>query len=141
MDIFELLATEIPLVESVSSYRERATKRISNEAAEEIRSKLPHVRSLVLNRETIRMIEEMISEDFPRDEDAAIDAYPNVGDKLDLSTASESTSSQTFLTNSLPVYQFPGLYLSGDSSAGQTGSLSPGQVLEFPGSLSGYDMF
>ncbi|EXJ94827.1 hypothetical protein A1O1_03225 [Capronia coronata CBS 617.96] len=141
-DIFELLATEIPLAESASSSGERAVKRVGEAAAEEIRSKLPRIKSLVLNRETIRMMEEMISEDFPRDEDAAMDTYPtSMGDRQELSTPAMPMSTQTFFTNGLPLYQFPSPYLAGDNSTAQFGALSPGQTLEFPGILSGYDMF
>lgn len=126
--IFELLATEIPLAESEtvsppSSYGEREIKRIGNDAAEEIRSRLPRVKSLVLNRETIRMIEEMITEDFPRDEGDA--------------TTDRATYLSTFSTSSLPLYQLPSPYVSDD----QLGALGLGQTLEFPGSLSGFDTF
>jgi hypothetical protein len=148
-DIFELLATEIPLAENVSRYDgERAIKRISDEAAEEIRQTLPRVKSVVLNRETIRMIEEMISEDFPRDEDATttttLDAYPGIGDKLDLSASTLPMSiNQPFFTNGVPpLYHFPSPeFLSGENSANnnELGGLSPN--MEFPGSFSGYDMF
>ncbi|KAI1619313.1 fungal-specific transcription factor domain-containing protein [Exophiala viscosa] len=150
-DIFELLATEVPLAESVSRYDgERATKRISDEAAEEIRPKLPRVKSLVLNRETIRMIEEMISEDFPRDEDSTttttMDGYPGIGDKLDLSTSTLPMSmiNQPFFTNGVPpLYHFPSPeFLSGDHSGNnELSGLSRSQTMDFPGTFSGYDMF
>lgn len=130
--IFELLATEIPLAETQSVLSppspyagEREIKRIGDEAAEEIRSRLPRVKSLVLNRETIRMIEEIISEDFPRD-------FEGVG-----ATTDRATYLSTFSTNGLPLYQLPSPYMSDE----QLGALGLGQALEFPGSLSGFDAF
>jgi hypothetical protein len=61
-DVFELLAREIPLVDRPS----RPPTRISDAAAATIREKLPQIRALILNRPVMRMLEEMISEDFPR---------------------------------------------------------------------------
>lgn len=61
-DVFELLAREIPLVDRPS----RPPTRISDTAAATIREKLPQIRALILNRPVMRMLEEMISEDFPR---------------------------------------------------------------------------
>ncbi|KAK6385499.1 uncharacterized protein PV06_08237 [Exophiala oligosperma] len=139
-DIFELLATEIPLAETMSHNGERAVSRVSHEAAEEIHSKLPHVKQLVLNREIIRMIEEMATEDFPRDDEDAVavgSSYPGVTDNLSISGGPAGTG-QTLFTNGLPLYQFPSQYLSNDSFVD---SFSPGQALEFPGSLSGFDVF
>lgn len=140
-DIFELLATDIPLAESDVVTRERATTCISYEAAEQIQSRLPHVKSLVLNQEIIRMIEEMVSEDFPRDEDVLADIYVGMGDKLDLSATGLPTPSQAFFANSLPLYQFPSPYMPGDSAGNHLVALPSGQTLEFPGSLSGYEMY
>lgn len=61
-DVFELLAREVPLVDRPS----RPPIHISDSSAEAIREKLPQVRSLVVHRSTVRMIEEMINDDFPR---------------------------------------------------------------------------
>jgi len=142
LDIFELLATEVPLVESASSHVcGRATRHISDDAVDEIRSKLSHVKSMILNREIIRMIEEMITEDFPGDQDTAMESFSNIADKIDLPTASGPMTTQIFPTVNLPLYQYPSPYLSADHSVSQISPLSPGQTLEFPGSLSGYDMF
>lgn len=44
----------------------RPPTRISDSSAEAIREKLPQVRSLIVHRSIVRMIEEMITEDFPR---------------------------------------------------------------------------
>lgn len=61
-DVFELLAREVPLVDRPS----RPPTRISDSSAESIRAKLPHIRSLIVHRSIMRMIEEMITQDFPR---------------------------------------------------------------------------
>ncbi|KAI6785942.1 uncharacterized protein J7T54_006281 [Emericellopsis cladophorae] len=61
-DVFELLAREIPLVDRPS----RPPTRITPATADAIRAKLVPVRSLIVHRSIIRMIEEMINEDFPR---------------------------------------------------------------------------
>lgn len=61
-DVFELLAREVPLVDRPS----RPPIRISDAAIEQIREKLPRVRALVVHRTILRIIEEMITDDFPR---------------------------------------------------------------------------
>jgi hypothetical protein len=61
-DVFELLAREIPLVDRPN----RPPTRFSERSPSAIREKLPEVRALVVHRSILRMIEEMISEDFPR---------------------------------------------------------------------------
>ncbi|KAH9897318.1 fungal-specific transcription factor domain-containing protein [Xylariomycetidae sp. FL2044] len=61
-DVFELLAREVPLVDRPG----RAPTRISETSAAAIRDKLPQVGALLAHRPTIRMINEMISDDFPR---------------------------------------------------------------------------
>ncbi|KAK7428192.1 hypothetical protein QQZ08_005258 [Neonectria magnoliae] len=60
-DVFELLAREIPLIERTK----RQPNRISEKAVTAIRGKLPQVRALVVHRSILRMLDEMISEDFP----------------------------------------------------------------------------
>ncbi|ORX95885.1 fungal-specific transcription factor domain-domain-containing protein [Clohesyomyces aquaticus] len=62
-DAFELLAREIPLVDS--PHRPPAD-RMSTRTVAAIREKLPQVRSLVVHRSILRMIEQMITDDFPR---------------------------------------------------------------------------
>ncbi|CAO2651756.1 Nn.00g000390.m01.CDS01 [Neocucurbitaria sp. VM-36] len=66
-DVFELLAREIPLVDRPN----KPPIRLSEKTVTAIRAHLPQVRSLVVHRSVLRMIEEMISEDFPRSVDAA----------------------------------------------------------------------
>lgn len=66
-DVFELLAREIPLVDRPN----KPPVRLSDKTIAAIRAHLPQVRSLVVHRSVLRMIEEMISEDFPRSVDIA----------------------------------------------------------------------
>ncbi|KAF2804998.1 uncharacterized protein BDZ99DRAFT_544078 [Mytilinidion resinicola] len=61
-DVFELLAREIPLVDRPS----RPPVRISDKSATKLRQALPDVRRLIVHRIVMRMIEEMIEDDFPR---------------------------------------------------------------------------
>ncbi|CAM1507968.1 Fc.00g048160.m01.CDS01 [Cosmosporella sp. VM-42] len=61
-DVFELLAREIPLV-----YGPKGPPiRISDSASAAIQGKLPKVRALVVHRSILRMIAEMVSDDFPQ---------------------------------------------------------------------------
>ncbi|KAH7129821.1 hypothetical protein B0J13DRAFT_132630 [Dactylonectria estremocensis] len=60
-DVFELLAREIPLIDQAT----RSQTRISERATATIREKLPQVRALVVHRSILRMLDEMVSEDFP----------------------------------------------------------------------------
>lgn len=61
-DVFELLAREVPLIDRPS----RPPTRISDSTAEAIRKKLPLVRRLVVHRSIMRMVNEMITDDFCR---------------------------------------------------------------------------
>ena len=61
-DVFELLAREVPLIDRPS----RPPTQFSERSVAAIREKLPEVRALVVHRSILRMIEEMISEEFPR---------------------------------------------------------------------------
>jgi len=61
-DVFELLAREIPLLDRPN----KPPVRVSEKASSAIQLHLPQVRALVVHRPVLRMIEEMISEDFPR---------------------------------------------------------------------------
>lgn len=61
-DVFELLAREVPLVDRPS----RPPTHVSEVSAEAIRGHLPQIRSLIVHRSIVRMIEEMINEEFPR---------------------------------------------------------------------------
>ncbi|KAH7082042.1 hypothetical protein FB567DRAFT_561937 [Paraphoma chrysanthemicola] len=61
-DVFELLAREIPLVDRPH----KPPVRLSDKASDAIRGRMREMRSLVVHRPVLRMIEEMISENFPR---------------------------------------------------------------------------
>lgn len=61
-DVFELLAREIPLVDRA----DKPPTRLTDRAVSQIQKHLPDVRALVVHRPVLRMIEEMINEDFPR---------------------------------------------------------------------------
>jgi hypothetical protein len=61
-DVFELLAREIPLVDRPHNPPTRLTSR----TVAKVRAHLPQIRKLVVHRPVLRMIKEMISEDFPR---------------------------------------------------------------------------
>ncbi|KAI2480984.1 Fungal-trans multi-domain protein [Pyrenophora tritici-repentis] len=61
-DVFELLVREIPLVD----HPNKPPVRLTEKASSAIKLHLPQVRALVVHRPVLRMIEEMISEDFPR---------------------------------------------------------------------------
>ncbi|KAF1939419.1 hypothetical protein EJ02DRAFT_352371 [Clathrospora elynae] len=61
-DVFELLAREIPLVDRPN----KSPTRLSEKTVMAIQAHLPQVKALVLHLPVLRMIEEMICEDFPR---------------------------------------------------------------------------
>ncbi|KAL1799397.1 hypothetical protein ACET3X_003434 [Alternaria dauci] len=61
-DVFELLAREIPLVDRPN----KPPTRLSEKTVTTIEAQLPQVRALVVHRPVLRMIDEMIHEDFPR---------------------------------------------------------------------------
>lgn len=61
-DVFELLAREIPLVDRPN----KPPLRLPEKTVSSIRTHLPQIKSLVVHRPVLRMIEEIISENFPR---------------------------------------------------------------------------
>lgn len=135
LDVFEVLATEVPLVETSESHGGRSTNRVSSDAADDIRGKLASVKSMVLNREIIRMIQEMIIEDLPEAGDnTAIEAFASLGDKVNLDPDFSNNSNT-------PSYQFPSLYFSSNPSSSEIGTLLMGQTLEFPDTLPDYDVY
>lgn len=135
LDVFEVLATEVPLVETLDSHGGRAINRISSDAADDIRGKLINVKSMVLNREIIRMIQEIITEDLPEAGDnTTIETFASLGDKVNLD--------QPFSNNSnTPSYQFPSLYFSSNPSSSEIGTLLMGQTLDFSGTIPDYDVY
>lgn len=61
-DVFELLAHEVPLIDRP----DHPPTHISQKSATAIKQNLPQVRTHVGHRDILRMIEEMVTEDFPR---------------------------------------------------------------------------
>jgi hypothetical protein len=61
-DVFELLAREVPLVDRPN----KPPTKITSKTVVAIQAHLPQVRALVVHRPVLRMIDEMISENFPR---------------------------------------------------------------------------
>ncbi|KAJ5322079.1 uncharacterized protein N7506_011209 [Penicillium brevicompactum] len=61
-DVFDILAKEVPLNETIA---DTSPRRISAESASYIQSQLPILTSIIMHRGVMRMIREMITEDFP----------------------------------------------------------------------------
>lgn len=135
LDIFELLATEVPLVEhpsSLNGHNGRSVLRIGDETIKEIREKLPAVSLIVLNRDTLDMIEQMITEEFPGDSDAFDSRGLNEDDNINTRP----------IVGTVPQY----FALSGygmDQSVGhiENAGISIDQDLVFPTGFPDYDMF
>jgi hypothetical protein len=62
-DVFEILAKEIPLKETTHDYS--FPRHMAPESVVQINSQMDWIRSVVKNRGVLRMLEEMITEDFP----------------------------------------------------------------------------
>ncbi|KAL4941384.1 fungal-specific transcription factor domain-containing protein [Aspergillus oleicola] len=139
LDVFELLATEVPLVEHSSiqgSPSGRSVTRIGEETVNEIREKLPAVGLIVLNRDVMGMIEQMITEDFPGD-NTVVESAPLREPETDDTTC--SVTAVPGIIGSIPHY-FP-LYSYGvDQSVGQMNGIWIEQGLEFPTTFPNYDM-
>ncbi|ETS80065.1 hypothetical protein PFICI_07594 [Pestalotiopsis fici W106-1] len=139
-DVFELIAREIPLIDRPN----RPPKRLSERSITTICEKLPQVRALIVHRPILRMIEEMISEDFPRQVPAEpLPRPPSVPGLLapidkspqDLRAAQASQTNNvpphTMLTFELPfsaepVYNF-------DSMGAEADNPGTEELLSFPG--------
>lgn len=63
-DVFDVLAKEIPIYGAADDDR---PGRLSAESASYIQSQMPLLTSIIMHRGVMRMIREMITEDFPRD--------------------------------------------------------------------------
>lgn len=90
-DVFELLAREIPLVDQAN----RVITRISEKAVTSIRGKLPQVRALVVHRSILRMLDEMVSEEFPHIS-VTPPPFPQV---LEETTTLETSQTQRLILN------------------------------------------
>ncbi|KAI0129702.1 hypothetical protein BJ170DRAFT_284912 [Xylariales sp. AK1849] len=135
-DVFELLAREVSLVDRPS----RPPTKLSERSIEAIREKLPQVRALVVHRSILRMIEEMITDKFPRSTEP-LPRPPSVAGMLaplhgSGVTASNSHRSSTptpptLLTFELP-FSAPQMY-DIDGMGVDVESLSTEGLLSFPG--------
>ncbi|KAJ5272199.1 hypothetical protein N7524_005468 [Penicillium chrysogenum] len=63
-DVFDVLAKEVPLYGMTEE--DPPPRRISAESASYIQSQMPLLTSIIMHRGVLRMIREMITEDFPR---------------------------------------------------------------------------
>lgn len=63
-DVFDVLAKEVPLYGTTEE--DPPPRRISAESAFYIQSQMPLLTSIIMHRGVLRMIREMITEDFPR---------------------------------------------------------------------------
>ncbi|CAG8384023.1 unnamed protein product [Penicillium salamii] len=61
-DVFDVLAKEVPL----HGTTDHTPQRISAESVSYVQSQLPLLTSIIMHRGVLRMIREMITEDFPR---------------------------------------------------------------------------
>ena len=103
-DVFELLAREIPLVDR----HNRPPTRLSDKTIREIQAKLPQVRALIVHRSILRMIEEMISEDFPRLRDnGQMPQPPSVAGMLAPSIAPLANRTDTPMNPTSMTFQLP----------------------------------
>lgn len=103
-DVFELLAREIPLVDRPN----RPATRLSEKTITAIQTKLPQVRALIVHRSILRMIEEMISEDFPRLKDnGQIPHPPSVAGMLASSITPLMNRTDTPMNPTSMTFQLP----------------------------------
>ncbi|EXJ91634.1 hypothetical protein A1O3_00184 [Capronia epimyces CBS 606.96] len=141
-DVFEALAGETPLVEPASLNQQvisgRAIKMISAEAASKIRSKMPSVKSMVINRQILSMIEEMINDALPEDDELDTNTISTGRESDDMSQHNRLAFSQP---EPVAALHYP------DPAAWRYSLLDNSHdtaMLEFPGEISnlgGYDLF
>jgi hypothetical protein len=132
-DVFELLAREIPLVDRPN----RPPTRFSEKTIAAIQIKLPQVRALIVHRSILRMIEEMISEDFPRMRDnGQLPQPPSVAGMLapsipPLTNRTDTPTNPTSMTFQLPFTAQQQFNFTGNGVDLQ--DLNTEGLLEFPG--------
>lgn len=132
-DVFELLAREIPLVDRPN----RPPTRLSEKTIAAMQEKLPQVRALIVHRSILRMIEEMISEDFPRSRsNGQIPRPPSVAGMLApcITPLANRTDTQIISTNMTFELPFSAQQPFNFSGAGvDLQDLNAEGLLEFPG--------
>lgn len=102
-DVFELLAREIPLVDRPN----KPPTRLSDKTVADIQAHLPQVRTLVVHRPVLRMIEEMISEDFPRSSSPVQFGRPSSVAGILCPSTEAATQPNTHMTPSIANFQLP----------------------------------
>lgn len=130
-DVFELLAREVPLIDRPS----RPPTRVSEASAQAIREKLPYVRSLIVHRSIMRMIEEMITDDFPRlrGDQLSLSTRASLSNRRQVCTASPAPASVSIASFELP-FATQHMYGVGDAATGvEGGPMSADELLAFPG--------
>jgi hypothetical protein len=137
-DVFELLAREIPLTDRPN----RPPKRLSEKSIVTIRQRLPQVRVLIVHRSILRMIEEMITDDFPRlassESSTRSPALHGLLQPLQRSrngaVLSSPNQSNTSIPPSMLTFELPFATESGITYHGAaTESLDADELLSFPG--------
>ncbi|KAF5590554.1 uncharacterized protein FSUBG_10770 [Fusarium subglutinans] len=135
-DVFELLARDVPLVDRPN----RPPMRISDTSASTIKEKLPLLRALIVNRSIIRMIQEMVTNDFPR---IRGDQTPHhlasrrptpapapAGPIRERSAAITMNQQPIQISFDLP---FSAQSVSGEGEVGDTSTIGPDELFAFPG--------
>ncbi|KAI1871573.1 uncharacterized protein JN550_004567 [Neoarthrinium moseri] len=80
-DTFDILAREVPVADPFGPAGEMPSRRIRPESASSLLTNLPHLETIVVHRDTLRMIKEMASDEFPRS--ARYNISPNHGTDVD----------------------------------------------------------
>lgn len=133
-DVFEALASQIPLVDRPSL----PPKQIAPSSAAAIKKDLAEVRALVVNRHVLRMIEEMVNEEFPRpgsanDPGQQRSPLQPLGEKTPVSGGCESY----LYTMPFSGFDLPFSTRNGASNAGRDTVVVPDvnsdELLTFPG--------
>jgi hypothetical protein len=89
-DTFDILAREIPLSENLSVRTPPAVKRIRQESKDALLSLLKQLKPLIIHRDTLRMIEEIATEEFPCHKAVPKDPIEHQRIRLDDNLASTS---------------------------------------------------
>jgi hypothetical protein len=129
-DVFEMLAREIPLIDRPNN----PPVRLTASTMERIEAHLPQVEALVVHRPVLRMIKEMISENFPRSAQAC--RPPSVAGMLDPSADTlADLNSQMELQQPGENFQMPfSLQLPfGDQGTNSMENTDDYGLLSFPG--------
>ncbi|KAH7310829.1 hypothetical protein B0I35DRAFT_439768 [Stachybotrys elegans] len=122
-DVFELLAREVPIIDRPNC----PPTRLSATTVATIRDKLPEVRALVVHRDILRMLQEMITDDFPRNTRSPSVAQQRNAAMLSRAVVGESLTTAAF---ELP---FTSQHLFDVNGEDAQVSLASDELLVFPG--------